>query len=354
MRRSWRWTEAGAAVALLLAAAGGGLLVSRAIAPGRARAGSALVRDDAELLTAEQRRSIEAYHDFLLGDHGIDYRIETLRGVGDLDRYANRRFGELEIGGKAGASRGLLLVIDAEQDRVRLEVGRALEGTFPDVFVAYLERRQMEPFFRVDRVGDGILAATELLVERVVGEPESRGPAHSAAGAGSAGGGASAPAELGRGGDSRAGAGFEVAGGRSPTDAVAAYLDAMQRRNARPDLELYTRATRQFLAGRVMTDAQMDAVARAYRSCRAEPVQIGAAGERAVLGYPPADRRCAPWLLVREEGLWRLDLATASRAIRFGRDNSWRFDGGAPAAYAFAFADWSFDAHGFPRTTPGR
>ena len=73
----------------------------------------------------------------------------------------------------------------------------------------------------------------------------------------------------------------------------------------------------------------------------------------AVLRYPPAERRCPPWLLVREEGRWRLDLATASRAIRFGRDNSWRFDAGAPPAYAFAFADWSFDAHGFAKAAPG-
>jgi hypothetical protein len=62
------------------------------------------------------------------------------------------------------------------------------------------------------------------------------------------------------------------------------------------------------------------------------------------------ERVCAPWLLVREDGRWRLDLASASRAIRFGRSNAWRFEAGAPAEYAFAFDDWSFDRHGFPRS----
>jgi uncharacterized protein len=123
----------------------------------------------------------------------------------------------------------------------------------------------------------------------------------------------------------------------------------MRRRNTRPDLDLYSRATRELLADRVMTPAQMDGVARVYRACRAEPVRIDATGEHAVLRYPPGARPCSPWLLLREDDGWRLDLATASRAIRFGRDNSWRFAAGAPADYAFAFSDWSFDAHGFPK-----
>jgi uncharacterized protein len=112
--------------------------------------------------------------------------------------------------------------------------------------------------------------------------------------------------------------------------------------------------TRELLADQVVTTAQMDGIARAYRACRAEPVRIDAGGERAVLRYPPEARPCAPWLLVREDGRWRLDLATASRAIRFGRDNSWRFAAGAPPDYAFAFEDWSFDGHGFPKAASRR
>ena len=56
------------------------------------------------------------------------------------------------------------------QDKVRLEVRYALEGVLSDVVVAYLEERQMVPCFEADRVGDGILATTELLVEYVQGD----------------------------------------------------------------------------------------------------------------------------------------------------------------------------------------
>jgi uncharacterized protein len=352
MRRSWRWTELCAAAALLLAAGAGWALAWRAAPWGRAHAALPTVLDGADLLDAEQERSIAAHHELLLHDHGIDHRIETVRDAGDLDRFANRRFAELGVGARA-AGRGLLLVIDAEQDLVRLEVGRALEGVFPDAFVAYVEQRQMEPFFRASRVGDGILAATELLVGRVLEAAGSGELASAAAAAGSAGGGARAAAEIGRGGEPGLRRGPDVPAADSPEVAVASYLRAMAERNGRPDLELYSRETRTMLAGRVLTAAQMDGVARAYRACRAEPVRVGAGGERAVVRHPARERPCAPWLLVREDGRWRLDLATASRAIRFGRSNAWRFAAGPPEPYAFAFDDWSFDRHGFPRSRDG-
>jgi uncharacterized protein len=353
MLGSRRWTDARGAAALLLAAGVGWILVSRAGPWQEARAATRTVGDGASLLTPEQRRSIGMHHDLLLHDHGIDYRIETVRAVGDLDRWANRRFAELGVGGRSEAGRGLLLVIDAEQDLVRLEVGRALEGVLPDVFVAYVEQRQMEPFFRAGRIGDGILAATELLVGRVLEAAESGELASAPAAEGSAGAGARAPAAIGRGAEPDAHSGPEVPAADSPEDAVAAYLRAMAGRNGQPDLDLYSRATRTMLAGRVLTAAQMDNVARAYRACRAEPARIDVSGERAVVRYPPPERLCAPWLLVREDARWRLDLATASRAIRFGRSNAWHFDAGAPELYAFAFQDWSFDGHGFPRSSEG-
>jgi uncharacterized protein len=345
MRRRSRWTEARAAAALILAAGAGFGLASRALAGRDARAS---VRDGAALLAEAQRASIAEHHDFLLRDHGIDYRVETLRGAGDLDGYANRRFAELGVGGRSRAGRGLLLVIDAEQDQVRLEVGRALEGVFPDAFVAYLEQRQMEPYFRAGRVGDGILAATELLVGRIA---EEAGGLEPAASGGSAGGGARSRARLGEGPEPDARAGPDVPAGDSPEEAVAAYLAAMRARNGRVDLDLYSRETRAMLAGRVTTPGQMDNLARTYRGCRAEPTRLDATGTRAVVRYPAEARLCAPWLLVREDGRWRLDFATAARAIRFGRSNAWHFEGGA-GDYAFAFEDWSFDRHGFPRA-PG-
>ena len=104
----------------------------------------------------------------MLADHGIDYRIATSRDVGDIDLFTVDLFDELNVGSRSATGRGLLLVIDPAQDLVRLEVGYALEGIFPDAFVAYVQHRQMVPFFRSKRLGDGILATTELIIDRVL------------------------------------------------------------------------------------------------------------------------------------------------------------------------------------------
>jgi hypothetical protein len=46
--------------------------------------------------------------------------------------------------------------------------------------------------------------------------------------------------------------------------------------------------------------------------------------------------------------LGSLDLTMMQRAIRFGRANARHFDLAANNPYRFAFADWRFDANGFP------
>ena len=100
-----------------------------------------------------------------------------------------------------GTGRGLLLVVDAEGERVRLEVARELEGVFVDSFVAFIEREQMAPFFAAGRVGDGIVATSELIVGRAEEAIETSAPDQRAALASSAGGGAETKAGVGHGYD---------------------------------------------------------------------------------------------------------------------------------------------------------
>jgi uncharacterized protein len=338
--------------------------VAAALACGWATQPVAVVTDAAGLLDAAQQRAIALQHDVLLRDHDIDYRVDiVVMHVGapdaaseaaDLLAYGVRRYTELGVGSRSQSARGLLLVLDPTRDRVRLEVGQNLEGVYTDAFVAYLEERQMVPFFRAGRVADGILATTELVVTRAqqarahaaftppaLSEPDE-----------AAGGGAETRAALGEGPDSTFRSGPDVPAGASPQATVEAYLAAMRDRNGNAGLDLYSAKTRELMKNRVMTPAQMDAVARAYRSCRADPPRVGDAGRRAVVRYPPDARACAPWFLLVEDGRWRLDLATASRVVRFGAGNAWHFAAGAAHPYQFAFDDWRFDRHGFPHAPP--
>ena len=136
--------------------------------------------------------------------------------------------------------------------------------------------------------------------------------------------------------------------GLSPDETLQAYFAAMAERDTRTDLPIYSGATRRMLKGWVMTPAQMDNVVRLYRGCRTDRALANRADKRAVIRYRLADRVCSPWFFRIEGGRWRLDLTMMQGAIRFGRNNAWRFAGGLPPEYAFAFSDWSFDRNGFP------
>jgi uncharacterized protein len=319
------------------------------------KTGAVLVDDAAGLMDEEQRARVAEYHGFLLEDHEIDYRVVTLEDSGDISLFAVERFEELDVGQSSQTGRGLMLVIDAGRDEVRLEVGYALEGAFPDAFVAYIEERQMVPFFGARRVADGILAASELIIARAQRAKQHAGLESEPAMTGSGGGGATAGAGLGVGlgaGPSEAPSrptqsGFEA--GATPRETLARYFDAMDRRNGDPSLPLYTPQTRRMLEGWVMTPAQMDNLVATYRTCQGEPTLRDEARGLAVIRYPPAARACAPFFFESSPDGWQLDLTMMQRALRFGRSNAWRFDLSVAHPYGFAFEDWRFDDKGFPR-----
>ncbi len=361
MRRRYRSTSAAIAAGIVAGIAAGIALVvgTAAFWWSDQAADPVVVTVNAGLLAPAEAESLATFHGYLLADHDIDYRVVTARGVGDIDGYAVERFATLGVGGASAHGRGLLLVIDPAADLVRLEVGYSLEGIFPDAFVAYVEHRQMVPFLRRDRLADGILAATELIVTRADRAKANAGYDGEAWLAGSGGAGATTRARLGAGGRPVAAGRNQAAmpAGRSPEETLQRYFRAMAARNASPDLAIYTPASRRMLQGWVMTPAQMDNVVKAYRRCHAEPARFDQAARRAVIRYPIRERQCAPWFFEAADGAtdgamggdWALDLTMMQRAIRFGRDNSWHFAPTAEHAYTYAFQDWRLDAHGYPR-----
>lgn len=273
----------------------------------------------------------------------------TVRDGGDINHYALRAFDEAGVGAASRAGRGLLLVVDAGQNRLRIEVSQALEGVYPDAFVAYLEQRQMTPFFAADRVADGILAATEMIVTRAQHAKADAGFEGEAWAAAASGAGATAAARLGEGRDDTFRQGGDVLAGLTPADTLNAYFGAQANRNGNPNLDIYSEQTRAFLQNRVLTAAQMDNTVKAFAACRPDPARLSEDGQLAVIRYPMAERQCSPWFLLRgEDGRWRLDMVTMSQAIRFGRNNAWRFYT-KRHPYHFAFTDWAFDDHGYPQ-----
>jgi uncharacterized membrane protein YgcG len=152
-------------LAWLALAVGGALALAAAVRPLPAPP-AVSVMDWAELLGSRERSAIADYRDRLRRDHDIDYRLVTTRAAGDANWASHEAFAALRVGERSLGGRGVLLVVDAGADRVRLEVAAALEDVFTDAFVADLEQRRMAPYFRTGRVADAILAATEAIVAR--------------------------------------------------------------------------------------------------------------------------------------------------------------------------------------------
>lgn len=309
----------------------------------------AWVDDRAALLSAAQRAGVAQYHAALRAAHDIDYRVLTLERAGDVNVDAYRYFEAADVGARSAGGRGLLLVVDTAADRVRLEVSTSLEGVYTDAFTAYVQNRQMVPFFRTGRVADGILATTELIVTRAQ-EAEAGNAFLPPMDSEARGGGATARARIGAGAPTRPEPGPAMPGldpaGLGPLDVVALYHAAMAARDARTDSALYSAATVRMLGDRVMTPAQMDHVARTYAGCAVNGVRIR--DELAVVRYGVSQRQCAPYFLRLEDAAWRLDLAAMSATIGFNHENEWHFRLPVPERYRFALDGWRLDRNGFP------
>lgn len=334
MRRSWILTSALAGGLLLVAA---GLLWWR-LAPVQ------MVEDNAELLTHTQNARVSEYHQFLLRDHDIDYRVISQNQVDDINRMAVKTFERLDDGMRSKTGRGLLLVIAPDEKLVRLEVSQSLEPVYTDGFVKYIEERQMVPFFVSGRIADGILATTELIVTRAQEAKANVEFDASRYATKSAGGGAVSKIESGSQAVARVDTG--ITAGTSPQATLNNYLEAMGQRNSSPDLLIYTPETRAMLKGWTVTPAQMDNEVKTHRNCASQGTRTR--GQYAVIRYRIKDRFCAPYFFRKSSEGWQLDLTMMQKAIRFNQSNYWRFDQSVQHAYAFAFDDWRFDKNGFP------
>lgn len=334
MRRNWTLTSLAVGGLLLVAA---GLLWWRSVP-------TTMVEDNAGLLTHEQNARVSEYHQFLLGDYDIDYRVISQNKVADINRLAVKTFERLDDGMRSRTGRGLLLVIAPDEKLVRLEVSQSLEPVYTDTFVKYIEERQMVPFFASGRIADGILATTELMVTRA---QEAKAnvefdPARYATK--SAGGGAVSKIESGRQAVARIDT--AITAGTSPQATLNSYLEAMGQRNSSPDLLIYTPETRAMLKGWTVTPAQMDNEVKSHRKCASQGTRTR--GQYAVIRYRIKDRFCAPYFFQKSSEGWQLDLAMMQKAIRFNQSNYWRFDISVIHDYAFAFDDWRLDKNGFP------
>lgn len=306
--------------------------------------------DRAGLLTKEQEAQVEQYHEVLLRDLDVHFRLVILeKESADINRDAVFEFGSL--GEKTSAARGVLFLVDPEGKQVRIEIGYDLEGVFPDGLVGYLEEKQMAPFFRNGQVANGIMATGELLVSRLISGDSVKEQNVNGSELDHYSGGAGARVDLSvEKNDVDKGEAVstnEYLPGTTPEETLIAYKELLTNRIKDPNLPLFTLETRRFFAQWVVTDAQQQNELRSLEEGGQDGVIIE--GDYAVLRFQVQQRTNAPYFFQKEEQGWMLDFATMSRVIRMNHKNQWHLVS-CEHPYMFGFVGWRFDKNGFPHS----
>ncbi|MGL6042183.1 MAG: TPM domain-containing protein, partial [Deefgea sp.] len=103
---------------------------------------------------------------------GSQLAILMVPTTGDdtIEQYSIRVTDEWKLGRK-GIDDGVLLLIAKDDKKVRIEVGRGLEGALPDVISSRIIREYITPDFRKNDYAGGIQAGVDRISKVIQGEP---------------------------------------------------------------------------------------------------------------------------------------------------------------------------------------
>ena len=129
------------------------------------------VNDFAEVIDASSRAELDKRIRALreaTGDTLIVATVKTFQPYGSIEEYAVKMFenGGRGIGDK-GKDNGLLLLVAVDDRKVKFEIGYDLEGIVPDGYAGETIREAITPAFRRGAYGEGLLAATTRLINRI-------------------------------------------------------------------------------------------------------------------------------------------------------------------------------------------
>jgi len=135
------------------------------------------VNDYAGLLAAPERARLEAKLARYERATGTQMAIAIFRSLEgeSLEDVTNRLFQQWRLGQK-GLDNGVLLVVFAEDRKLRFEIGYGLEAVVPDAAAGQIIRQIVAPSFKERRYAAGFEAAADAVYARIA----SGGPSSSA------------------------------------------------------------------------------------------------------------------------------------------------------------------------------
>jgi uncharacterized protein len=132
---------------------------------------TARVTDLTSTLDATQKQTLESELAALEQRKGAQVAVLIVPTTEpeDIDSYSNRLFDQWKIGRK-NVDDGVILIVAKNDRRVKIAVGRGLEGAIPDAAGARIIREYITPRFRAGDFFGGIHDATGALTKLIDGE----------------------------------------------------------------------------------------------------------------------------------------------------------------------------------------
>jgi uncharacterized protein len=322
---------------------------------------SNIIIDNAHVMTGNNLliKMYRDYNDRMLKDFDIDFRVVTTRNKENINIFANKAFKKLQQESRSKSGKALLLVVNTLQDKVRMEVSMALEPIYTDAYISYVERKGMVPYLRDLKIADGIYMMTELARDRAyeasIGK-EFMPPMQSK----SIGAGAKSKAHIGVvDKEAKKGAMIQAQSGETPKNVLKRYItNVLKKHNKNPNLDIYTNATKTFFTKWTVTDINQNHEVHNLAPCiQKYETLYDTDMSHAVLAVRPYDtnRKCSPYFFKKEQGKWKMDIATMAQILHFNQNMQFHFDmknrlRGEAMYYSFAFDGYGFDNNGFPFT----
>lgn len=120
---------------------------------------SGRVNDLGNIFSANDSLSLRTRIESLDKAKNVEVVILTLKQLPDqysLEEYSNMVFNKWKIG-KKGTDTGILLVLTSEPKRIRMEVGRGIEGYIPDMVSKNIINESMVPSFKQHKFYEGFM-----------------------------------------------------------------------------------------------------------------------------------------------------------------------------------------------------
>jgi len=132
-----------------------------------------MVNDYALILQPDIVSSLNQKLKELEASDSTQLMVLTVKSLGEetIEDFANKVFNTWGIGGKK-LDNGVLLVISFNERKIRIEVGRGLEGKLPDVLAGRIIRDDIAPLLKKNNWDEGITVGVDSIVKSIKGEYE--------------------------------------------------------------------------------------------------------------------------------------------------------------------------------------